>query len=92
MSAVGVFGILLGLLALLFSSPKRSEKNLIIFALCYGAHVASSVIYYRWSLTNINDTYAYYYDPNDFYHSGSQLNTYVVLVIVQATREYIGGT
>jgi len=92
MSTLGVVGALLGLLALFFSPLQKSEKRLIIFGLAYLAHIACSIVYYQWTLSNLVDTSGYYYDPNDFYHRGFQLNTYVIIWIVQFLKENFYGT
>lgn len=92
MTLVGIFGILLGLLAWPFACVERTRTRVTVFALLFLAHVASAVVYYLYVQTAAADTEMYYNDPFDQFHEGFGVNTQFILWVVQNMKLVVGGT
>jgi hypothetical protein len=91
-SALGVFGILLGLLAWPFAFIERSRARAALFALAYLTHVLCAIAYWLYSQTNASDASLYYLDPYGMYVLGFGFSTQSVVWLVQTIKSVFGGT
>jgi hypothetical protein len=92
MSAVGVFGILLGMLSLTFGMVERSNRKLGLFLALIVLHALTSVLYYLYVQDNDADTKLYYFDLYGFYSQEISLGTMFLVHLVQWLKSKIGGT
>lgn len=92
MSAVGVGGILLSLLAFGWFTQQKNNRRLALFLIIAMLHVVASYIYYVFVQSNDADTKLYYYDPYGFYVQGFGLGTMFAVYVTQTLRGIIGGT
>ena len=92
MTFVGIFGILLGLLAWPFAFVERTRLRITIFFLAYVLHVACAFVYHQYALTNITDASLYYFDPYKSYEFGFSTGTQGLIFFTQAIKSVIGGT
>ena len=92
MSAVGIVGILLGLLAYRWATIRGERRDFVFFMILYLLHIAAGVFSYQLAQTTASDSGLYYYDPGHFYENGFGLSTSFVIYMVQSLRGLIGGT
>jgi hypothetical protein len=92
MTPVGVFGILLGLLAYPICSIAKTRRHIGIFAAIFVIHVSAAFYYHYWAQTNTTDSTLYFFDPYGFYGEGFAGGTGFVISMVQFLKETIGGT
>ena len=92
MSAVGLLGIVLALLAFPFSSIERSAQRVILFFAAFAFHITTAVVYYYYSQTTSSDTVLYYYDAFELRKLPVQPGTLFVIHFVQTLKQSIGGS
>lgn len=92
MSFVGVFGVVLTLLAFAWFSPVKSNARLALFLVMALLHLATAYIYYVYVQTATADTNLYYNDPYGFFAGGFGLSTTFVVYVTQTLRNLFGGT
>lgn len=92
MSAVGVFGILLGMLSLTFGMVERSNRKLGLFFAVIVLHALTSVLYFGYAQSNDSDTKLYYYDIYGFYDEKISFGTLFLVHMLQWLKSKIGGT
>lgn len=91
MTAVGIIGALLGLLAWPVAVIERTRLRIVIFALAFLVHAGCGVVFYIYSQSNISDSAGYYYDELGFGREFG-LATQLIYFIVQTLKSTIGGT
>jgi hypothetical protein len=91
-SAVGLFGILLCLGALPFFPPARSVGGVLLFLALLLLHVAGSIAFYQYALTNSADASLYYMDATGLRRAGFTLGTIFTIKLVQFSKSAVGGT
>jgi len=89
---LGVLGALLGLLAWPYAVIDRTRLRAAVFVLAWLVHVVMGVVFYLYSMSNVSDSSAYYYDHFGFYAQGIGIGTQLITWIVQAARSVVGGT
>lgn len=92
MSAVGLIGILLCLGAVPFFPPARSVGGLLVFLALLLLHVAASIAFYQYALSNSADASLYYMDATGLRRAGFTLGTIFTIKLVQFSKSAIGGT
>jgi hypothetical protein len=92
MSAAGILGILLGLLAFPFAFVARTPGRMAIFFAAWLIHIGTAFVYYGWVQTNSADTVLYYFDPYSMIRIPLKPGTILVVHMVQGLRESLGGT
>ena len=92
MSAVGLLGILLCLVAFPFFPPARTPRGLLLFAALLVLHVGASVAFYQYALSNSADAALYYYDTTGLRRSEAGLGTIFTIKMVQFIKAAIGGS
>ena len=92
MSAIGLLGIVLCLGALPFFPPARSVGGLFLFLALLILHVAASIAFYQYALSNTADASLYYMDSTGLRRAGFTLGTIFTIKLVQVSKASIGGT
>ena len=92
MTAVGVFGLLLSLLAFGLGWSQRNATRLMVLGALLAAHVAASVYYYEYSLRAVADAWSYYFDPFNMSSHGFGLSTVLVFKIVYFMKTSMGAS
>jgi hypothetical protein len=92
MSAVGIFAIVLCLIALPFFPPARSARGLLLFFGILALHVTASVAFYEYALRSSADAALYYYDTTGLRRSDMELGTIFTIKFVQFIKAAVGGT
>jgi len=92
MSLLGIFGLLVGLLAFPVAIIQRTRLRVSIFALAYIAHASCGLLFYYYSLSNLSDSTGYYEDYWGFGEEGFGIGTKFIFFIVQGGRSIFGGT
>lgn len=93
MTLLGVFGVLLGLVAIRWVSVKLTNRKIALFAIMFVLHIGSAIVYYYFVQVNDADSYGYYYDPYGFFYSrGFGLSTQFVIYMVHTLKMWFGGT
>lgn len=93
MTAVGWFGILLGLLGFKFAMVRPTRQRVYVFAAAYVLHVAAAGYFYVYAQTAVTDSQGYYEDPLGFYAAdGFGLATQLIYFIVHSLKGLVGGT
>jgi hypothetical protein len=92
MSAVGVAGILLSLMAFSWFTVHKNNRTLALFLIIVMLHVITSYVYYVFVQSNDADTKLYYYDIYGFYSNGFGLGTMFVVYVTQSMRGIFGGS
>jgi hypothetical protein len=91
-SAVGLIGILLCLVAFPLFPPARSSRGFLLFFMLLALHVAASVVYHEYALSASADSALYYFDRSGLRRSEVQLGTIFTIKFVQYAKAEIGGT
>lgn len=91
-TAVGFFGILLGLAASLAAFLNPTRMRVVVFVLVYLLHIGASIFYYDLVKNGGGDAALYYYDPTDIYGEGFGFNTAFIVYVVQLPKSLFGGT
>ncbi|MBK9431491.1 MAG: hypothetical protein IPN50_03370 [Sphingomonadales bacterium] len=89
---LGIFGILLSLVAFAWFSPRKDNSRLALFLIIAILHVVSAYIYYRFVQTSDADTKLYYYDVYGFFERGFGLGTMFIVHVTQSMRNVFGGS
>lgn len=92
MTLVGVFGVLVSLLAWRFAVIVPTRLRVTIFAAALLAHLTCTVLYYGYVQTNAADTAMYYYDSYYMYPDGFGFSTQFIIWLVQSLKWAVGGT
>ena len=92
MTIIGIFGVLLGLLALPFAFVHAKRYQVIMFFLLLLLHVASSVLYFWYAQSNSADSSLYYYATREFLRSDVTPGTSFTIHLVDVLKSVIGGT
>lgn len=93
MTFVGIFGILIGLLAALYAFVRPTRLTVVVFVALFAVHVLSAVIYHTYAQYNPSDSELYYFDPADWYHTETiKVATVFVVFLVQWLKSLFGGT
>jgi len=92
MTIVGIFGLVLGLLAARNIYEYWTPVRIRVFALSYLLHVVSAVLSWRLALSAPADASLYYYDPFGNFANGFGLNTQFVIYVVQSIKSLLGGS
>ncbi len=92
MTFVGMFGLLLGLLAWPVAFADRANRRPILFFGAYAVHVAAAVVFFAYIQTASSDAFLYYYDQYGFAQREMQLGTGFLIHFVQFLRQTFGGT
>ncbi|MBK8374320.1 MAG: hypothetical protein IPL18_05325 [Sphingomonadales bacterium] len=87
---LGIFGILLSLVAFAWFSPRKDNSRLALFLIIAILHVVSAYIYYRFVQTSDADTKLYYYDVYGFFERGFGLGTMFIVHVTQSMRNVFG--
>ncbi len=92
MSAVGVSGVFLSLLAWLVTSERGTPARLYLFLVLLALLAAASTAYYFYVQTAPADTSTYYFDRMGLVQWDFRLGTVFLVKLVQTMRDWIGGT
>ena len=92
MTALGLFGVFIGLFAVRVALIRRNELALLFFALIFLLHVASAYAFYRVAVSSPSDANLYYYDPYGMFANGFAPNTQAIIWVVQSIKMQIGGS
>jgi hypothetical protein len=92
MTIVGVTGILLSFVSLLFASVRPSQGRLLFAILLILLHIAASVAYYAYAQSNPADAYLYYFDPVRMKTWDFAFGTVFMVQMVDALKSVVGGT
>ncbi|HEX2763438.1 MAG TPA: hypothetical protein VHM92_06280 [Allosphingosinicella sp.] len=92
MTAVGLLGILLALLAFPLAAVHRTPARVTLFTAAFVAHIVTTVVYYFYSQTTSADTVLYYYDPYEMFELPMRPGTAFLVHMVQTMKAWIGGT
>ncbi|MDQ3482932.1 MAG: hypothetical protein M3448_05950 [Pseudomonadota bacterium] len=93
MTEVGVFGLLLGLVAGFKAFVHPTRVRIVVFVLAYLLHIAATLLYFELVKNGGSDAALYYYDPLEMYkYQGFKLNTVFVVYVVQIPKSIFGGT
>ncbi|MFN3388535.1 MAG: hypothetical protein ACK40O_06345 [Allosphingosinicella sp.] len=92
LTLVGFGFLLLSLAGFRFAFVEMTRLRFVVLVMVWVLHLLATVVYYDYVQTNPADTGMYYYDPLGWYGTGFQLNTYVVIWLVQTLKLLIGGS
>lgn len=92
MGLVGIFGILLSLLALPFAARQQTRLRLALFLALLVTHLAASIVYYLYVQSNDADTGLYYYDHWRLRYWDFGFGTVFVVKLVQTLKGAVGGS
>jgi hypothetical protein len=91
-TALGVLGILLGLLAWPLAFVHRTRARVGLFAALFLTHAICGFIYYNYAVNFGSDSSMYYFGINGYYETGFGLSTQFIIFVVQTIKGAVGGT
>lgn len=92
MTVVGLFGVLLGLLALPFAFVQHRRYQVILFLGLLLLHAVASVIYYWYAQSNPADSNLYYYPTKELLRLDISPGTIFTIHLVHFLKSTLGGT
>jgi hypothetical protein len=88
----GLVFLAISLVGFRFAFVEMTRLRFFVLGLVWVLHLFATLVYYDYAQNNPADTGMYYYDPLGMYGSGFQLNTYVIIWMVQTLKLLVGGT
>ena len=92
MTVIGLFGVLLGLLALPFAFVRHRRLQIIVFLALLLVHAASSIAYYWYAESNPADSSLYFYPTKYLLRMDTAPGTIFTIHLVDALKSVFGGT
>lgn len=92
MTLLGIFGALLGLLALPLAIVARTRLRMSVFFVAYVLHVGCAIVYHQYALNNVTDASLYYFDPYKTFEFGFSTGTTALVFFTQTIKSVLGGT
>ncbi len=92
MTLVGVLGMLLGFLGIVWMTRFKDNRHLALWLVMVAAHITTAVVYYYYVQSNDADTKLYYFDLYNFAAMDFSVGTLAVVHATQALRDFLGGT
>ena len=92
MTFVGISGLLISLVAVMFAFPNRSSDRYALALLLLVFHVGASVVYYLYVQSHDADTKFYYFDALGMAHGPGAFGTVFAVQLVQTMRAWFGGS
>src|SRR5690349_9072920 len=92
MTLVGFLGVCLSLLGFSFAPMRRTGPRLAAFTIAWLAHLAGTLVYYKYVQSHPADAWLYYNDPLHWYYTGGEIGTTSTITFVQIIKLTFGGT
>jgi hypothetical protein len=85
-------GVWLMLLALPVASNHRRTDQLLVFLALAALHIASSVFYWKYSLSNPADSRFYFFAPSEWLHLDVTSGTILTVQLIDSLKSSLGGS